>query len=162
MANKFSIPTIVKSSNIIRVTAAILEKDGKILIAKRKTGDKLFAGLWEFPGGKVEEGETPEECMARELKEELDIEVEVGELITSNKHKYPHGIFELLAYRVKHISGEMVLNDHEEIKWVTADEMSNFEFPPADFPIIKKIQTNGNILKVAMDRGHKNTNTTLQ
>ena len=135
-------PTIVKSSNIIRVTAAILEKDGKILIAKRKTGDKLFAGLWEFPGGKVEEGETPEECMARELKEELDIEVEVGELITSNKHKYPHGIFELLAYRVKHVSGEMVLNDHKEIKWVTADEMSNYEFPPADLPIIKELNYN--------------------
>ena len=135
-------PTIVKLSNIIKVTAAILEKDGKILIAKRKTGDKLFAGLWEFPGGKVEEGETPEECMARELKEELDIEVEVGELITSNKHKYPHGIFELLAYRVKHVSGEMVLNDHEEIKWVTADEMSNYEFPPADLPIIKELNYN--------------------
>lgn len=142
MANNFSMPTIVKSSNIIRVTAAILEKDGKILIAKRKTGDKLFAGLWEFPGGKVEEGETPEECMARELKEELEIEVEVGELITSNKHKYPHGIFELLAYRVKHVSGEMVLNDHEEIKWVTADEMSNYEFPPADLPIIKELNYN--------------------
>ena len=139
----FSMRTMVKSSNLVRVTAAILEKDGKILIAKRKTGDKLFAGLWEFPGGKVEEGETPEECMARELKEELDIEVEVEELITSNKHKYPHGIFELLAYRVKHISGEIVLNDHEEIKWVTVDEMSNFEFPPADFPIIKKMQTDG-------------------
>ena len=137
-----SVRTMVKSSNLIRVTAAIIEKDGKILIAKRKTGDKLFAGLWEFPGGKVEEGETPEECMARELKEELDIEVEVGELITSNKHKYPHGIFELLAYRVKHVSGEMVLNDHEEIKWVTADEMSNYEFPPADLPIIKELNYN--------------------
>ena len=135
-----SVRTMVKSSNLIRVTAAIIEKDGKILIAKRKTGDKLFAGLWEFPGGKVEEGEIPEECMARELKEELEIEVEVVELITSNKHKYPHGIFELLAYRVKHISGEMVLNDHEEIKWVTADEMSNYEFPPADLPIIKELK----------------------
>ena len=125
---------------IIRVTAAIIEKEGKILIAKRKAGDDLFSGLWEFPGGKIEEGETPEECIARELKEELDIEVEVGELITSNKHKYPHGIFELLAYRVKHVSGEMVLNDHEEIKWVTADEMSSFEFPPADIPIIKELK----------------------
>ena len=133
-------PTIVKSSNIIRVTAAILEKDGKILIAKRKTGDKLFAGLWEFPGGKVEEGETPEECMARELKEELDIEVEVVGLITSNKHKYPHGYFELIAYRVKYISGEIVLNDHDDFKWVTVDEMDNFEFPPADIPIIKELK----------------------
>ena len=134
---------MTNTSNIIRVTAAILKKDGKILIGKRKTGDDLFSGLWEFPGGKVEEGESPEECMARELKEELDIEVVVGELITSNKHKYPQGIFELLAYRVKHISGNIVLNDHEEIKWVTANEMSNFDFPPADIPIIKKIQTEG-------------------
>ena len=143
MANNFSMPTIVKLSNIIKVTAAILEKDGKILIAKRKTGDKLFAGLWEFPGGKVEEGETPEECMAREIKEELNISVEVGELITSNKHKYPHGIFELLAYRVKYISGEIVLNAHNEIKWVNIDDMANFEFPPADIPIIERLQFNG-------------------
>ena len=134
-----SVSTIEKSFNIIRVTAAILEKDRKILIAKRKIGDELFAGLWEFPGGKVEKGETPKECMARELREELDIEVEVGELITSNKHKYPHGIFELLAYRVKHISGKIILNAHDEIKWVTADEMSNFEFPPADIPIINEL-----------------------
>ena len=143
MANNISMGTKVKPPNIIRVTAAILEKDGKILIAKRETGDELFAGLWEFPGGKVEEGETPEECMARELKEELDIEVEVGELITSNKHKYPHGIFELLAYRVKHISGKIILNDHDEIKWVTINEMSNFEFPPADIPIINYLGSTG-------------------
>ena len=133
----------MSKSNLIRVTAAILEKDGKTLIAKRKTGDKLFAGLWEFPGGKVEEGETPEECMARELKEELEIEVEVVEFITSNKHKYPHGYFELIAYRVKYISGEIVLNDHDDFKWVTIDEMDSFEFPPADIPIIKKLTDNG-------------------
>ena len=138
--NILSKSTTQKFSNIIRVTAAILEKDGKILIAKRKTGDELFAGLWEFPGGKIEEDESPEECMARELKEELNIEVKVGELISSNKHKYPQGIFELLAYRVKHISGEIVMNDHDDIKWVTADEMSNFEFPPADIPIIKELK----------------------
>ena len=129
-------PTIVRSPNIIRVTAAIIEKDGKILIAKRKQNDNLFSGFWEFPGGKIEEGETPEECMARELKEELDIEVEVGELIKSSKHQYPHGEFELLAYKVTHIRGKIVLNDHDEIKWVTIDEMPNFSFPPADTPII--------------------------
>ncbi len=136
-------PTIVKSSNFVRVTAAILEKDGRILIAKRLAGDDLFAGLWEFPGGKIEEGESPEECMARELKEELDIEVSVDKLITSNKHQYPHGIFELLAYKVKHISGEITLNDHDEIKWVTINEMSNFDFPPADIPIINYLGSTG-------------------
>ena len=131
---------MVKSPKIIRVTAAILKKDGKILIAQRKTEDDLFGGLWEFPGGKIEEGETPEECMARELNEELNIIVEVGELITSNKHKYPHGIFELLAFTVKHISGVYILNAHDEIKWVTIDELSNFEFPPADTPIINYLK----------------------
>ena len=132
--------TRVISPKIVRVTAAILEKDGKILIGKRKPEDELFGGLWEFPGGKIEESETPKECMARELKEELGIEVEVRELITSNKHKYPHGIFELLAYRVGYVSGDFVLNNHDEIKWVTVDEMSNFEFPPADAPIIKYLK----------------------
>ena len=129
-----------ETSISIQVTAAIIVRDGKFLIAQRKLNDDIFGGLWEFPGGKVEDGETPEECMSRELKEELDIEVEVGELIISNKHKYPQGIFELLAYKVKHISGEIILNVHDEIKWVTYDEMSNFEFPPADIPIIEKLK----------------------
>ena len=140
MAKRSPINTMVKSPKIIRVTAAIIESDDKILIAQRKSEDDIFGGLWEFPGGKIEEGETPEECMARELKEELNIEVEVGELITSNKHKYPHGIFELLAYAVKHISGVFILHDHDEIKWVTIDEMTNFEFPPADTPIINYLK----------------------
>ena len=96
----------------------------------------MLGGLWEFPGGKIENCETPEECLAREIKEELNISVEVGELITSNKHKYPLGYFELFAYKVKYISGDIILNDHDEIKWVTIDEMLNFEFPPADIPII--------------------------
>ena len=129
-------------NNILKVTAGVLGRDGKFLIAKRKKDDVL-GGLWEFPGGKIEEGETAEECLAREIKEELEITVEVGELITSNKHKYPHGYFELIAYRVKYISGEIVLNDHDDFKWVTIDEMDNFEFPPADIPIIKKLPDNG-------------------
>ena len=78
---------MVKSPKIIRVTAAIIESDDKILIAQRKSEDDIFGGLWEFPGGKIEDGETPEECMARELMEELEIKVEVGTLITSNKHR---------------------------------------------------------------------------
>ena len=129
-------------NNILKVTAGVLGKDGKFLIAKRKKDDVL-GGLWEFPGGKIEDGETAEECLAREIKEELEIIVEVGELITSNNHEYPHGYFELIAYRVKYISGEIVLNDHDDFKWVTIDEMDNFEFPPADIPIINKLTNNG-------------------
>ena len=140
MAKRSPVNTKVKSPNIIRVTAAIIESDDKILIAQRKSEDDIFGGLWEFPGGKIENGETPEECMARELMEELEIKVEVGTLITSNKHRYPNGIFELLAYRVQHICGNFVLNDHDEIKWITIDEISNFDFPPANTPIIKYLK----------------------
>ena len=140
MAKSSSVNTRVKSPKIIRVTAAIIESGNKILIAQRKAKDSLFGGLWEFPGGKIEDGETPEECMARELKEELEIEVEVGTLITSNKHRYPNGIFELLVYKVEHISGNFVLNDHDEVKWITIDEISKFDFPPANTPIINYLK----------------------
>ena len=140
MAERSPLNTMVKSPKIIRVTAAIIESDDKILIAKRKSEDDIFGGIWEFPGGKIENGETPEECMARELMEELEIKVEVGTLITSNKHRYPNGIFELLAYRVQHICGNFVLNDHDEIKWITIDEISDFEFPPANTPIINYLK----------------------
>ena len=140
MAKRSPHNTIVKSPKIIRVTAAIIESGDKILIAQRKSEDDIFGGLWEFPGGKIENGETPEECMARELMEELEIKVEVGTLITSNKHRYPNGIFELLAYRVQHICGNFVLNDHDEIKWITIDEINDFEFPPANTPIINYLK----------------------
>ena len=140
MAKSSSVNTMVKSPKIIRVTAAIIELENKILIAQRKAKDNLFGGLWEFPGGKIEDGETPEECMARELKEELEIEVEVGRLIISNKHRYPNGIFELLVYKVEHISGNFVLNDHDEVKWITIDEISKFDFPPANTPIINYLK----------------------
>ena len=140
MAKRSPVNTKIRSPKMIRVTAAIIESNDKILIAQRKSGDDLFGGLWEFPGGKIENGETPEECMARELMEELEIKVEVGTLITSNKHRYPDGIFELLAYRVQHIGGDFVLNDHDEIKWISIDEISNFDFPPANTPIINYLK----------------------
>ena len=99
----------------------------------------MLGGLWEFPGGKIEEGETAEECLAREIKEELEIIVEVGELITSNQHKYPHGYFELIAYRVKYISGEIVLNDHDDFKWVTTDSsVSTKMYPPECIKLVNQ------------------------
>ena len=99
------------------VTCAIIESIGKILIARRAQDQKL-AGKWEFPGGKVEDGESPEECLKRELEEEFGIQTEVGEFICSNKHHYDHISIELMAYRVKYISGEFTLTDHDTIEWV--------------------------------------------
>lgn len=118
-----------------QVTAAVIEKDGKILIAQRRKG-RTLGGRWEFPGGKVEPGETPEECLKRELKEEFDIESEVGEFIIASRFRYCLVPIELFAYRVKHLSGEYKINDHEEIAWVEPSRLGSYDFMPADKPIV--------------------------
>lgn len=121
-----------------KVTAAIIEKEGKILIARRKKGDSM-ADKWEFPGGEIEPGETPEECLKRELFEEFGIDVEVGEFIGSSRAlRSPHSI-ELMAYRVSHISGEFKLSAHEETRWVLPSELNGYDFTEADRMIIKKL-----------------------
>ena len=99
-----------------QVAAAIIEKDSRILIAKRRKGDTL-GGKWEFPGGKIEPGETPEECLKRELKEEFDVETEIGALFMATTFIYYLVPIELLAYKVKHISGDFKINEHDEIAW---------------------------------------------
>lgn len=121
-----------------RVTAAILIKEGHILIAKRRQG-KHLAGKWEFPGGKIEPGETPEECLAREMKEELGIVVKVEDFMAKSIYEYDRGVVELLAYRVNWVSGELQLLDHDETKWIGTTELSSIDFAPADIPLVKEI-----------------------
>jgi len=120
----------------ITVTAAVLEKDGRVLIARRKRGDRL-ADKWEFPGGKIEEGETPEACLRRELQEEFGIDVAVGGFVGQSCHRYPHGEIELLAYRATHLSGDFQLHDHEEIHWVHPADLHRYDVSAADIPIVK-------------------------
>lgn len=124
--------------NIFRVTAAVIEKDGKILIAKRRIGDR-HGGRWEFPGGKIDAGETPEECLKRELKEELGIEAEIGELICSSTFKYMFVPLELLVYKVRHISGKFRALDHDELKWVEPSELAKYDFVKADVKVVRKL-----------------------
>ena len=124
---------------IIKVTAAILEKDGRIIIAQRKSSDHL-SGKWEFPGGKIESGETPEECLARELKEELDIDVAIGEFLGSNVHHYDHISIELMAYRASWVSGAITMNDHNAYRWVTVDQLTKYDFAPADIPFVDMLR----------------------
>lgn len=124
--------------NICKVTAAVIEKDGKILIAKRRIGDR-HGGRWEFPGGKIDSGETPEECLKRELKEELGIEAEIGELICKSSFKYMFVPLELLVYSARHISGEFQALDHDELKWVTPSELDKYAFAKADAKVVKTL-----------------------
>lgn len=119
------------------MTAAIIEKGGYILIGRRKAGP--FEDMWEFPGGKVEAAETPEACLKRELREELNVEAEIGAFFLSSKHAYSHAAIELLAYKAKIVGGEMCLRDHKEIRWVAAEDLHSYEFPAADRPIIEKL-----------------------
>ena len=124
----------------IKVTAAILEKDGRIIIAQRKARDHL-AGKWEFPGGKIGGGEAPEECLARELNEEFEIEVSIGDYFGSNIHHYDHISIELLAYRALWDGGKINSTDHKDYKWVTIDELDQFDFAPADQTFVEKLRS---------------------
>lgn len=123
---------------VIDVTAAIIEKDGKFLIAKRKKG-KHLENKWEFPGGKVEAGETPERCLARELQEEFGIIAQIADFVTESIFDYGDRRIKLLGYRAKYVSGEFLLNDHDEIAWVSPREFNRFDFAEADIPLIKKV-----------------------
>ena len=122
-----------------KVTAAVIERDGKILIARRKAGDSQ-AGKWEFPGGKLEPGETPEACLKRELQEELGIETEVGEFFCSSRFVYPHIAVELIVYRTSYVSGEVALHDHDRVKWVSPMALNEIEFSEADRPVVRRLK----------------------
>lgn len=117
------------------VVAAIIEHNHKILIARRKP-EKKFGGLWEFPGGKIEQHEEPEVALARELTEELGINAKIGKFI--GRVTLPENKIAMSAYEVKYFSGEITLLDHSECKWVKHNELSNYEYAPADIPLIEK------------------------
>jgi 8-oxo-dGTP diphosphatase len=118
------------------VTAAVIEKDGAVLVALRKSTDR-FGGVWEFPGGKVEPGELPEDGLRRELKEELGVETSIGPFLGSFPYVSESIDIELLAYRVSILSGRLELHDHEEVRWVRAADLGNFHFAEPDRPLVE-------------------------
>jgi 8-oxo-dGTP diphosphatase len=130
--------TVMKKQTRVRVAAAVIERAGRVLIAKRRMGDKL-GGKWEFPGGKVEEGETPEGALKRELFEELEIETETGNFLCLSCYDYSHLSVELLAYLVSHVSGEMIPHVHDELRWVRPEDLAEYDFPEANLPVIKAV-----------------------
>ncbi len=127
--------------HIIDVISGVIEKDGKILIAQRGPGKRVYLeDKWEFPGGKIEAGETPEVCLARELREELGIETWIGALISDSEYTYPDFTVRLRAYHVTYLSGEFKLNVHQAIAWIGADELDAYNFVPAEGPIVQKLK----------------------
>ncbi len=127
-----------RRTRAIDVTAAIMLDGDAVLLSRRPQGDPL-AGYWELPGGKLEPGEMPQACLARELAEELGIEARVGELFTVSTHSYPHVTVRLLAYRIASWRGEFELRAHDEHRWVEPAEAMELPLAPADVPILEKL-----------------------
>jgi len=122
------------------VTAALIIEQGKILITQRKK-DSSQGLLWEFPGGKVKEREEPREALGRELKEELDVEVEVGMLFDAVFHSYPEYPILLLVYRCRIVKGSLKPIGCHDLRWVSLREVEKLAMPPADDPIRKHLSS---------------------
>ena len=121
------------------VTAAIIIKDNKVLIAKRAKNEKQ-AGKWEFPGGKLEPNESLKDCLIRELKEELNISIEIVDYFGESRYDYAQGFIKLIGYYVKWTGGEPRLTVHDEIRWVDKNDLANYDFAPADIPFVKMLE----------------------
>ena len=121
------------------VTAAILLHEGNVLLAQRAATDRL-ALKWEFPGGKVEAGESPEECLRRELHEEFGITTVVGDLVATSDFDYGAGTLRLLAYRVTWVNGRLQPTVHAQTRWVPPQDTVQFDLLQADIPIAQRLR----------------------
>ena len=124
---------------MLEVVAALIRRDHQFLICQRPTS-KACALLWEFVGGKVEKGETREAALIRECREELGIIVKVGDIFMEVTHQYPDTTVHLTLFYATIADGEPQLLEHHDMKWITSEEIENYEFCPADTDILKKIK----------------------
>ena len=127
---------------MITVVAALIKKNNKYLIAKRKTGDESVLGRWEFPGGKVEKGEDEKHAIEREIKEEFDLKIKAKKFITNNVYEYPSKVVDLRLYECEYISGNFRLHDHSEYTFASKEDILKFDLCPADIQLAKCIDLN--------------------
>ena len=127
----------------VKVVAAIIKavnENGEPIIFATQRGYGDFKGGWEFPGGKIESGETPQEALKREIIEELDTEVSVGELMDTVEYDYPQFHLSMDCFWCQIVRGNLALKEHEAARWLTKDELNNVEWLPADITLIEKIR----------------------
>ena len=122
----------------IRVSAAAIHRDGKIFATQRGYGE--YKGKWEFPGGKREEGESGEEALEREIREELDSKIKIEKLICTTDHDYPGFHLTMDVYLASLIEGRLTLLEHEDAKWVSLDDIDALDWLPADWSVIEEIK----------------------
>ena len=124
---------------MVEVVAGLIWKDGKFMICQRPE-NKARALLWEFVGGKVEKGESREDALVRECKEELDVTVKPLDVFCTVDHVYPDITIRLVLFNAEILLGEPKLLEHADLKWISADDIDNYEFCPADKEILEKIK----------------------
>ena len=124
------------SKKIINVVAAAIERDGKIFCAQRPEG-KSLGGFWEFPGGKLEEGESPEQALIREIKEELNSEIQIISYINEASYDYEFGTVVMKTYHAELISGNLELLEHQNSTWLAPHELSTINWAPVDRPAVR-------------------------
>lgn len=122
----------------IRVVAAIIRDGDRIFATQRGHGE--FKDGWEFPGGKIEAGETSEEALIREVREELDTEIAVGELVETVEYDYPVFHLSMDCFWAEVVSGELALKEHTALRWLTKEELGSVEWLPADVGLIEKLK----------------------
>ena len=125
---------------MINVAAALLFHNGRLLITQRRPDDHL-PNLWEFPGGKIEPGESFQQCLVREIREELGVEISVGELFEDLTHTYPEKTVRLCFFRCALMSGNAKAIHVQDLRWITREELGRFEFPAADAKLIARLQS---------------------
>lgn len=121
------------------VAAAVIVREGRVLLTRRTDGQHL-AGMWEFPGGKLEPGESPEETLVRECREECGIEIEVGEILDVTHHRYPEKEVLLLFYRCVLLEGEVQNLQVADHAWVAPPDLDRYELPPADHRVVARLK----------------------
>lgn len=122
----------------ITVVAAIIIEEDKVFATQRGYGE--FKGKWEFPGGKVEEGESLEEALVREIQEELATKIQVGEIFDTVEYDYPNFHLNMTCFISRIKSGDLVLKEHKDAKWLTKETLDSVEWLPADLGLVKKIK----------------------
>ncbi len=127
----------MENKRVVKVVAAVIRKDDKIFATKRGYGE--FKGGWEFPGGKREEGETAQEALRREIMEELETDIAVGELIDTIEYEYSTFHLSMDCFWAKIISGNLILKEHEAARWLGKGELYSVEWLPADRELIEKV-----------------------